>query len=103
MEGRWATLAVRAQREGILDYSRYRPGDSAWKLRESFLLDSLESSILADQIKALLPIASDPTEAINKLAAIETPWLDAERSRRELEKNLVEQWKALEEKAKNGG
>ena len=82
MEGRWARLAVRAQREGVLDYREYTPGDDQWLMREHLLLSDLETSLVA-QHQSLLLTTCEPeyrTEVYDRLIQLNTPWLRPEQA-----------------------
>jgi len=76
LEGRWATLAVRAQRDKIIDYRNYVPGDDQWLLREHILLRSVEDSIMADHCRMLIPVLGSEArlELFDKLLKYELPW-----------------------------
>jgi len=77
LEGRWATLAVRAQRTGVLDYRTYEQADSKWLLKEQLLLNDIENSVMAEHCRVLLPIL-DPDQRLDlfdQILGYELPWL----------------------------
>ena len=91
---------MRAQREGALDYREYLPGDSGWKLRESLILASLENAIVADQLKAVIPVVhnSDILEKLlSDIVETETPWVSKVATKEERMRQLAEMWRKHKE------
>lgn len=78
MEGRWASLAVRAQREGVLDYRERDPRDRSWNLRESLLFDSMENALMSEHCKLMLPMVTDDDareEMFDRMMTYDMPWV----------------------------
>lgn len=94
MEGRWAKLAVRAQRDGILDYRTYTPGDANWLLRERILMSSIEDQILVEHSKLIFPgLSGEAQETIfNSILSYEMPWVAKELSKSNQIKKLIQQY-----------
>jgi len=102
LEKRWPALALRAQRDGIIDYREYDRADLAWRRRESVLLDVLEKGLKAKCCLAALPGSTGDSrkELVERLLRYELPWvLGAEAAARGPDR-LIEMWKAMKESQK---
>ena len=92
MEQRWATLAVRAQRYGELDYSQYNYYErDEWLLKEYIILNSLNSDLIADIYKLLASIldGKDAQDAGLRYLDKVRPW--AAHSREEQKKESFDE------------
>ena len=108
MEQRWATLAVRAQRYGELDYTQYNYYErDEWLLKEYIILNSLSSDMFADIYKLLATIltGTDAQDAGFKYLDVMKPWSKKKRgeSAKETFDNLIELYKQEIKQAKKDG
>ena len=78
MEGRWARLAVRAQRLGALDYAKRPSRDRDWLAKEALILRDLERTVIADAFKSAMPAPRVDIKSLHiKVLELEAPWLAA--------------------------
>ena len=108
MEQRWATLAVRAQRYGELDYTQYNYYDrDEWLLKEYIILNSLSTDIIADAYRLLASILSgeDAQDAGFKYLDAARPWTKhkAEDRKKESFDELIALYKQEIKQAKKDG
>ena len=77
----------------MLDYREYEPG-SPWLIREALVFRSMERGLLADQLRAMLPVLRSTDaqrEALGLLDGLTMPWLATGRS--EKAEDLVAKYK----------
>jgi hypothetical protein len=97
LEGRWATLAVRAQRDGVLDYREYESYDEGWAIKETLLFNSLENSLMAEHCRMIIPVLQPDarTDMFERLINYEMPWLLEDMSEASASERLINMYNQL--------
>ena len=108
MGQRWATLAVRAQRYGELDYSQYNYYErDEWLLKEYIIINSLDSDLYADIYKLLASIleGKDAQDAGLKYLDKVRPWSahKTEERKKETFDELIKLYKQEVTRARKDG
>jgi hypothetical protein len=95
LEGRWAALAIKAQRDGVLDYRNYTPLDASWLMKECILLDSIEDNIMSEHCKILLPNVTHEakSELFDNILRHDTPWIAKELTAEANARRLMQMYK----------